>query len=386
MADAIEVYRDHPTEEEIDSVLAKRTSAAVGTLNPDGSVHLSYVIFLHDQGQIWFETSSVTRKARNLSRDGRVSILVQGTAATGRHLMTSIEGVGPLADRGRGGGGEAPPARQVHQARGARRPRPGMGPVRRRGRRGLPHPQAVMDGVGAARRDATGAGGRLRRRLARGLTDPDAVSSLPSAAVTRPQPTPEDSAVPLRDFRQRFAFPDPDLVYLDGNSLGRLPIAAVDRAGAVVVGEWGDRLIRSWNEGWWELPFRIGDAIAPIIGAGPGEVAVADSTSVNLFKLAVAALDRHRRTACDSHRRPQLPLGLVCAGGRRPSRRRRPPGGGHRVIGWDPRPGRRHRRPARRRRRPGQPVGGHLRQRLPLRPGGDHRPPPTKPERWCCGT
>ncbi|MET0831613.1 MAG: kynureninase [Acidimicrobiia bacterium] len=112
--------------------------------------------------------------------------------------------------------------------------------------------------------------------------------------MTRPQPAPEDAAHPLRDFRQRFAFPDPDLVYLDGNSLGRLPIAAVDRAGAVVAGEWGDRLIRSWNEGWWELPFRIGNAIAPIIGAGPGEVAVADSTSVNLFKLAVAALDRHR--------------------------------------------------------------------------------------------
>jgi kynureninase len=100
---------------------------------------------------------------------------------------------------------------------------------------------------------------------------------------------PED---PLARFRSRFAFPDPDLVYLDGNSLGRLPTAAVDRAGAVVAGEWGDRLIRSWNEGWWELPLRVGDAIAPIIGAGPGEVAVADSTSVNLFKLAVAALDR----------------------------------------------------------------------------------------------
>jgi PPOX class probable F420-dependent enzyme len=92
MADAVEVYRDHPTEEEVISVLATRTSAAVGTLNPDGSVHLSYVIFLHDQGRIWFETSSVTRKARNLARDDRASILVQGTATSGRHLMTSIEG------------------------------------------------------------------------------------------------------------------------------------------------------------------------------------------------------------------------------------------------------------------------------------------------------
>ena len=92
MASAEDVYRGHPTAGEVESVLAKRTSAAVGTLNPDGSVHLSYVIFLHDLGRIWFETSSVTRKARNLSRDDRVSILVQGTAATGRHLMISIEG------------------------------------------------------------------------------------------------------------------------------------------------------------------------------------------------------------------------------------------------------------------------------------------------------
>jgi PPOX class probable F420-dependent enzyme len=96
MADAIEVYRDHPTEEEVVSVLARRTSAAVGTLNRDGSIHLSYVIFLHDRGRVWFETSSVTAKARNLSRDSRVSILVQGTAATGRHLMTAIEGTARL--------------------------------------------------------------------------------------------------------------------------------------------------------------------------------------------------------------------------------------------------------------------------------------------------
>jgi PPOX class probable F420-dependent enzyme len=96
VANAEDVYRDHPTAREVESVLAKRTSAAVGTLNPDGSVHLSYVIFLHDEGQIWFETSSVTRKATNLARDDRVSILVQGTAATGRHLMTSIEGMARL--------------------------------------------------------------------------------------------------------------------------------------------------------------------------------------------------------------------------------------------------------------------------------------------------
>ncbi|CAN5430200.1 MAG: kynureninase [Acidimicrobiia bacterium] len=110
-------------------------------------------------------------------------------------------------------------------------------------------------------------------------------SSSPTAAEL-------DAADPLRRFRERFVVPDPDLVYLDGNSLGRLPSSAVDRAGEVVNAEWGARLIRAWNEGWWEAPLRIGDAVAPLIGARPGEVAVADSTSVNLFKLAVTALDQ----------------------------------------------------------------------------------------------
>jgi kynureninase len=99
-----------------------------------------------------------------------------------------------------------------------------------------------------------------------------------------------DAADLLARYRDRFVFPEPDLVYLDGNSLGRLPQTTVTRAGDVVTRGWGERLIRSWNEDWWEAPLRIGDALAPLIGAGPGEVAIADSTSVNLFKLAVAAL------------------------------------------------------------------------------------------------
>ena len=65
----------------------------------------------------------------------------------------------------------------------------------------------------------------------------------------------------------------------------------------VVVDQWGDRLIRSWNEGWWDLQLTLGDLLAPIIGARPGEVIISDSTSVNLFKLAAAAVtaapDRH---------------------------------------------------------------------------------------------
>lgn len=80
------------------------------------------------------------------------------------------------------------------------------------------------------------------------------------------------------------------MIYLDGNSLGRLPGDAVKLAGDLVQRQWGERLIRSWNEGWWEAPQRIGAKIARLIGAQSDEVIVADSTSVNLFKLVVAAL------------------------------------------------------------------------------------------------
>jgi kynureninase len=99
-----------------------------------------------------------------------------------------------------------------------------------------------------------------------------------------------DAADPLAHFRARFAVDDPELVYLDGNSLGRLPLAAAARAEELVRREWGGRLIRGWNEGWFDAPERIGAKIARLVGARPDEVIVADSTSVNLFKLAVAAL------------------------------------------------------------------------------------------------
>ena len=106
-----------------------------------------------------------------------------------------------------------------------------------------------------------------------------------------------DEADPLASLKQRFALP-PGVIYLDGNSLGALPRATADVLDDAVTRQWGNRLIRSWNEGWIEAPQRIGDRIAPIIGAAPGEVIVADSTSVNLFKLLVAALRIHptRRT------------------------------------------------------------------------------------------
>lgn len=107
-----------------------------------------------------------------------------------------------------------------------------------------------------------------------------------------------DAADPLRHFRDRFVIPD-GVIYLDGNSLGVLPKAAVARARAVVEEEWGAELIRSWNSrGWIEAPQRIGARIAPLIGAKENEVIVADSVSVNLFKLILAAapLSPGRRT------------------------------------------------------------------------------------------
>lgn len=99
-----------------------------------------------------------------------------------------------------------------------------------------------------------------------------------------------DAADELAPFRQRFVIDDPDLIYLDGNSLGRLLHATQARLTALVVAEWGQRLIRGWNEGWIDAPGRIGGKIAGLIGAQPDEVIVADSTSVNLFKLVLAAL------------------------------------------------------------------------------------------------
>lgn len=99
-----------------------------------------------------------------------------------------------------------------------------------------------------------------------------------------------DADDPLAGCRAGFALPD-GIVYLDGNSLGALPRATPPRLAQVVAQEWGDGLIRSWNRaGWIELGARVAAKIAPLIGAAAGEVAVADSTSVNLYKLLAAAL------------------------------------------------------------------------------------------------
>lgn len=99
-----------------------------------------------------------------------------------------------------------------------------------------------------------------------------------------------DAADPLAGFRDRVVIADPDLLYLDGNSLGRLPLATRDRLRTHVEQEWGERLVRGWHD-WVELPTVVGDELgAALLGVGPGETVVCDNTSTNLFKLAVAAL------------------------------------------------------------------------------------------------
>ncbi|MFE5713943.1 kynureninase [Streptomyces sp. NPDC056501] len=98
-----------------------------------------------------------------------------------------------------------------------------------------------------------------------------------------------DAADELAKYREKFAL-DAGTVYLDGNSLGALPAHVPARMADVITREWGELRIRSWDEsGWWTAPERIGDRIAPIVGAAPGQIVVGDSTSVNVFKAVVAA-------------------------------------------------------------------------------------------------
>lgn len=112
--------------------------------------------------------------------------------------------------------------------------------------------------------------------------------------MTRAECLARDAADPLAPMRAQFAMDRADaegVIYLDGNSLGALPAATARRVAAVVEDEWGGGLIRSWNQaGWIDLGQRIASKIATLVGAGPGEVVVADSTSVNLFKVLNAAV------------------------------------------------------------------------------------------------
>ncbi|MFJ8990444.1 kynureninase [Streptomyces sp. NPDC102279] len=98
-----------------------------------------------------------------------------------------------------------------------------------------------------------------------------------------------DAADELGKLRERFVLDD--VVYLDGNSLGALPVDVPGRVEDVVRRQWGELRIRSWEEsGWWTAPERIGDRIAPLVGAAPGQIVVGDSTSVNVFKALVGAV------------------------------------------------------------------------------------------------
>jgi len=115
--------------------------------------------------------------------------------------------------------------------------------------------------------------------------------------MTRDDALALDAADTLAPLREQFELP-PGVVYLDGNSLGVLPKATAARVQQVVTQDWGTGLIRSWNSaGWMDMPQRIGDKIARLVGVGAGELVVADSTSVNLFKVLCAALTISRADA-----------------------------------------------------------------------------------------
>ncbi|MFG2618911.1 kynureninase [Streptomyces sp. NPDC048507] len=120
-------------------------------------------------------------------------------------------------------------------------------------------------------------------------TTTDTTATDTTATELRDRAARLDAEDGLAGLRERFTLPD-GVVYLDGNSLGALPAAVPDALADVVRRQWGELLIRSWDEsGWWTAPERIGGLIAPLVGAAPGQVTVGDSTSVNLFKALVGA-------------------------------------------------------------------------------------------------
>src|SRR5699024_1871440 len=121
-------------------------------------------------------------------------------------------------------------------------------------------------------------------------TATSANSAVSLTAVTRTDCEDRDANDALRDFRAEF-LPPPGTIYLDGNSLGPRTKGAAERAQEVITDEWGTGLIGSWNTaGWWDLPATLGEKIGGIVGGGAGSTVVTDTTSINLFKAASAAL------------------------------------------------------------------------------------------------
>jgi kynureninase len=117
------------------------------------------------------------------------------------------------------------------------------------------------------------------------------IKSQGAAALTRDRALALDADDPLASFRERFVIDDPDLVYLDGNSLGCLPRVSRERV-EDVLSRWGKRIVSGWDDGWLGLPIAVGDRLAAAaLGAAAGQVAVGDSTTVCLYKLVSAALD-----------------------------------------------------------------------------------------------
>jgi kynureninase len=115
-------------------------------------------------------------------------------------------------------------------------------------------------------------------------------AATPIAPMATADPATLDAADPLAGFRDRFVIPDPELLYLDGNSLGRPPLAAIERLERVAREEWAGELIRGW-EHWLGEPRRVGDLLGTeILGARPDEVAICDSTTVDFYRVASAAL------------------------------------------------------------------------------------------------
>ena len=121
-----------------------------------------------------------------------------------------------------------------------------------------------------------------------------------NTALTRAYCEKRDAEDPLRHTRERFQLAD-GTVYLDGNSLGAMPVSTPAAVGQTIVHDWGLDLIRSWNTaGWANLPQTVGDRLAPLIGALHGEVVIADSTSINIIELTEIAAGQNFPVALNS--------------------------------------------------------------------------------------